>query len=115
MLYHCWFLLFWSVNRRLDYFVISKRLQKDLCDSIIQQKVMGSDHCPIMLLMAGLKWGAPQGHQEGKLSHIRMIKNTWSGFLDGNIASVLQSVTLCNVMIFLDILCCKWLIHLGNP
>lgn len=44
-----------NIGWRLDYFVISKRLQKDLCDSIIQQKVMGSDHCPIMLLMAGLK------------------------------------------------------------
>lgn len=90
MLYHCWFLLFWFVNRRLDYFVISKRLQKDLCDSIIQQKVMGSDHCPIMLLMAGLKWGAPGGET---ISHQK-------DFLDGNIASVLQSVTLCNVMLF---------------
>lgn len=44
--------------------------------------------------------GSSEGHQEGKLSHIRRIKNTWSGFLDGNIASVLQSVTLCNVMLF---------------
>ncbi|XP_062591479.1 exodeoxyribonuclease-like [Saccostrea cucullata] len=44
-----------NIGWRLDYFVISERLQKDLCDSIIQQKVMGSDHCPIVLLMAGLK------------------------------------------------------------
>ncbi|KAK3097002.1 hypothetical protein FSP39_005509 [Pinctada imbricata] len=55
----CW--SFWSymmnaraknIGWRLDYFVISERLKADLCDSIIQQSYMGSDHCPIMLLMS---------------------------------------------------------------
>ncbi|KAJ8314655.1 hypothetical protein KUTeg_006805 [Tegillarca granosa] len=41
-----------NVGWRLDYFVLSERLKKDLCDSIIQQKYMGSDHCPILLQMA---------------------------------------------------------------
>lgn len=40
-----------NVGWRLDYFVLSERLKKDLCDHIIQQKVMGSDHCPIVLQM----------------------------------------------------------------
>ncbi|OWF42055.1 DNA-(apurinic or apyrimidinic site) lyase-like [Mizuhopecten yessoensis] len=41
-----------NVGWRLDYFVLSERLKTDLCDSIIQQSIMGSDHCPIMLSMA---------------------------------------------------------------
>ncbi|XP_060079663.1 DNA-(apurinic or apyrimidinic site) endonuclease-like [Ylistrum balloti] len=41
-----------NVGWRLDYFVLSERLKSDLCDSIIQQSIMGSDHCPIMLSMA---------------------------------------------------------------
>ncbi|XP_069134148.1 DNA repair nuclease APEX1-like [Argopecten irradians] len=41
-----------NVGWRLDYFVLSQRLKVDLCDSIIQQSIMGSDHCPIMLSMA---------------------------------------------------------------
>ncbi|XP_033741551.1 exodeoxyribonuclease-like isoform X2 [Pecten maximus] len=41
-----------NVGWRLDYFVLSERLKDDLCDSIIQQSIMGSDHCPIMLSMA---------------------------------------------------------------
>lgn len=41
-----------NVGWRLDYFVISERLMKVVCDSGIREKVHGSDHCPIMLLMA---------------------------------------------------------------
>lgn len=41
-----------NVGWRLDYFVLSNRLKKDLCDHAIQQDVMGSDHCPIVLQMA---------------------------------------------------------------
>ncbi|KAL5009504.1 hypothetical protein ScPMuIL_011809 [Solemya velum] len=41
-----------DIGWRLDYFVLSERLTKDLCDSIIRKDVMGSDHCPIVLLMA---------------------------------------------------------------
>ncbi|CAG5122321.1 unnamed protein product [Candidula unifasciata] len=37
---------------RLDYFVLSERLKENLCDSIIRSKVMGSDHCPIVLELA---------------------------------------------------------------
>uniref|UniRef100_A0A2C9JNN8 DNA-(apurinic or apyrimidinic site) endonuclease n=1 Tax=Biomphalaria glabrata TaxID=6526 RepID=A0A2C9JNN8_BIOGL len=37
---------------RLDYFVLSERLKPNLCDSSIRSKVMGSDHCPIVLQLA---------------------------------------------------------------
>ena len=38
--------------RRLDYFVISQRLESDLCDNVIRSSVKGSDHCPIVLFLA---------------------------------------------------------------
>jgi len=37
--------------RRLDYFVISERLKYAICDCVIRDDVLGSDHCPINLLM----------------------------------------------------------------
>lgn len=40
-----------NVGWRLDYFLLSKRLQENLCDNLIRSSVMGSDHCPITLLM----------------------------------------------------------------
>lgn len=38
--------------RRLDYFVLSERLVKDLCDCVPRTGVYGSDHCPLVLSMA---------------------------------------------------------------
>ena len=38
--------------RRLDYFVVSERLVPKLSDSLIRQRVKGSDHCPVILLPA---------------------------------------------------------------
>ena len=32
--------------RRLDYFVVSNRFMKNVCDSLIRSEVYGSDHCP---------------------------------------------------------------------
>ena len=50
-------LAFWyDVCRRLDYFVMSERLKKDLCDNVVRTHVMGSDHCPIVLLLALWTW-----------------------------------------------------------
>lgn len=52
---------FWSYMRnareknigwRLDYFVISNQIRDHLCDNQIRSKVMGSDHCPIVLFIA---------------------------------------------------------------
>ncbi|XP_014672642.1 PREDICTED: DNA-(apurinic or apyrimidinic site) lyase-like [Priapulus caudatus] len=41
-----------DIGWRLDYFVISESLLPDLCDSVIRKHTMGSDHCPIALLLA---------------------------------------------------------------
>ena len=35
--------------RRLDYFVVSERLLKDVTDCVIRKGVFGSDHCPLVL------------------------------------------------------------------
>ena len=40
------------IRRRLDYFVVSERFLSNVCDSEIRHKVKGSDHCPVMLLLA---------------------------------------------------------------
>ena len=37
---------------RLDYFIISERWVKNLCDNVIESFVFGSDHCPIVLYFA---------------------------------------------------------------
>ncbi|CAF1231666.1 unnamed protein product [Rotaria sordida] len=41
-----------NIGWRLDYFIMSSRLQENLCDVIHQTGVYGSDHCPIVLLLA---------------------------------------------------------------
>lgn len=41
-----------NVGWRLDYFVVSKRFMKHVKDNIIRSEVMGSDHCPIVLLLS---------------------------------------------------------------
>ncbi|CAH2229115.1 jg22170 [Pararge aegeria aegeria] len=41
-----------NVGWRLDYFIISERLVPALCDSVIRDKVYGSDHCPISLFLS---------------------------------------------------------------
>ncbi|CAF0948270.1 unnamed protein product [Didymodactylos carnosus] len=41
-----------NIGWRLDYFVISDRLKEHVCDVLIQNEVYGSDHCPIVLLLA---------------------------------------------------------------
>ncbi|KAM6106921.1 LOW QUALITY PROTEIN: DNA repair nuclease/redox regulator APEX1-like, partial [Phoenicopterus ruber ruber] len=41
-----------NVGWRLDYFVLSWRLEGALCDSKIRSRVLGSDHCPITLYLA---------------------------------------------------------------
>ncbi|CAB4067475.1 APEX1 [Lepeophtheirus salmonis] len=41
-----------NVGWRLDYFLISDRwFESNVCDSVIRSKVLGSDHCPISLLL----------------------------------------------------------------
>jgi len=41
-----------NIGWRLDYFVLSKSLTSSLCDSIARPSVMGSDHCPVVLVMS---------------------------------------------------------------
>ncbi len=36
---------------RIDYFIVSKALQTRIVDSVIHADVMGSDHCPIELIL----------------------------------------------------------------
>lgn len=40
---------------RIDYFIVSDRLRGRLCDALIETEVLGSDHCPIGLIMEDLK------------------------------------------------------------
>ena len=40
-----------NVGWRLDYFVLAKALLPNLVDNMIRPKVIGSDHCPIVLLL----------------------------------------------------------------
>lgn len=41
-----------NVGWRLDYFLVSRRLEEVLCDCKIKARVMGSDHCPVELYLA---------------------------------------------------------------
>ena len=36
---------------RIDYFVVSRRLMKNVKDSLIYNEIMGSDHCPVGLIL----------------------------------------------------------------
>ena len=40
-----------NVGWRIDYFLVDKRLKDNIKDCIIHDQVMGSDHCPIELVM----------------------------------------------------------------
>nr|XP_002123983.3 DNA-(apurinic or apyrimidinic site) lyase-like [Ciona intestinalis] len=41
-----------NVGWRLDYFILSNKWKDNVCDNIIETSAMGSDHCPITLLLA---------------------------------------------------------------
>lgn len=36
---------------RIDYFVVSNRLADRISDSLIYTDIMGSDHCPVGLIL----------------------------------------------------------------
>jgi len=40
-----------NVGWRLDYFVVSERMMPEVVDSFIRQEIMGSDHCPVGLVL----------------------------------------------------------------
>ena len=40
-----------NVGWRIDYFLVSKKLKKELKDAFILPEVMGSDHCPVGIIL----------------------------------------------------------------
>lgn len=40
-----------NVGWRLDYFIVSERLMKQVKDCVIRSSIKGSDHCPIVLYL----------------------------------------------------------------
>lgn len=40
-----------NVGWRIDYFIVSSRMIEKVSDSIIHDEIMGSDHCPIELIL----------------------------------------------------------------
>lgn len=44
-----------NVGWRLDYFLVSEKLEKKVRTATIESTVMGSDHCPVALEVKGLK------------------------------------------------------------
>jgi exodeoxyribonuclease-3 len=40
-----------GIGWRLDYFLVSKNLVSRVADVIIHEKVIGSDHCPVELVL----------------------------------------------------------------
>ncbi len=40
-----------NVGWRIDYFIVSERIKDRIIDSIIYSDVMGSDHCPVGLIL----------------------------------------------------------------
>ncbi|XP_043274445.1 exodeoxyribonuclease isoform X2 [Venturia canescens] len=38
-----------NIGWRLDYYLVSERIKKNVCDQIIRDQVYGSDHCPVVL------------------------------------------------------------------
>ncbi len=44
-----------NIGWRIDYFIVSERLKEQIQDALIYADVMGSDHCPIGLLLQPIK------------------------------------------------------------
>lgn len=40
-----------NVGWRLDYFLVSEQLMKQVADVVIHSEIMGSDHCPVSLIL----------------------------------------------------------------
>jgi len=40
-----------NIGWRIDYFVVSERMKDEIIDSVIHEKVLGSDHCPVSLIL----------------------------------------------------------------
>ena len=40
-----------NIGWRIDYFLISKKLKPKLKDAFIRSEIMGSDHCPVGIIL----------------------------------------------------------------
>ena len=40
-----------DVSWRIDYFLVSRRLMERVDDALIYKEIMGSDHCPVGLVL----------------------------------------------------------------
>ena len=40
-----------NVGWRIDYFLVSQKLQDEIADALIYPEIMGSDHCPVGLIL----------------------------------------------------------------
>ncbi len=43
-----------NIGWRIDYFCVSKKLQDFMLDAVIHPSIMGSDHCPVELIINGI-------------------------------------------------------------
>lgn len=46
-----------NIGWRIDYFLVSENMNNDIKDSLIYHEVMGSDHCPIGLIIEDIEDG----------------------------------------------------------
>ena len=40
-----------NVGWRIDYFLVDKKLEEQIKDATIDNDIMGSDHCPVNLML----------------------------------------------------------------
>ena len=40
-----------NVGWRIDYFLVSQKMQDEIEDALIYPEIMGSDHCPVGLIL----------------------------------------------------------------
>ncbi|NCC82118.1 MAG: exodeoxyribonuclease III, partial [Clostridia bacterium] len=40
-----------NIGWRIDYFLVSERFKTTLEDAFIREKIMGSDHCPVGIML----------------------------------------------------------------
>ena len=40
-----------NVGWRIDYFIVSQRLEERVAEAAIHPEVLGSDHCPVSLIL----------------------------------------------------------------
>ena len=44
-----------NVGWRIDYFLTSDRIKEQIVDSLVYKDILGSDHCPVGLIIDGLQ------------------------------------------------------------